>query len=78
MKYIKVKNNRLWNGLISVRSYIVDKAIAQGKGLEVTCNGVTQRIDDPKTGQWGQGFTSKFDGKKYRLVDYKWGQNANI
>ena len=73
VQYIKVKNNRLWNSLISIRSYTVERAIKEGKGIEVTCNGVSKKINDPSIGKWGtEEYISKFDGKKYKLVDYKW------
>lgn len=75
MKYLKVKINRLYNGIASVRDYIVNDAMKKGMGLELICNNCSKKIDYkdlPKGDRGKEKFKSKFDNKEYNLIDYKW------
>lgn len=73
-----VKLNRLYGGDVSLRDYTVDGAIEKGESVEVSCHGQTMylTLDDLKRGVRGtEEYQSKFNGKTYRLVDFKWKPN---
>ena len=73
MRTVRLK--RLFLGLASIRDYIVDDALKNNEGITIICKDQQMHLspEDLKTGQRGtETFTSKFDGKKYKLVDYKW------
>ena len=71
----KIKLNRLFLGLASIRDYIVDDALKNNEGITIICKDQQMYLspDDLKNGQRGtEAFTSKFDNRKYHLVDFEW------
>ena len=72
---VSVKVKKLWMGhLVSVRDYIVNKAIKEG-GLEVQHEGKTMflSVEELKNGSTQtKKLNSKFKKSTYNLVDYRW------
>jgi hypothetical protein len=75
MKYKNIKLNRLYNGKASVRDYIWKELMVKGMGIIFECNGAVMKLE-PKELSKGdvnaKEFESKFDGRKYKLVDFDW------
>lgn len=72
---IKYKIKRLFHGQASVRDYIVVKAMNEKQDIEIICKDERMIIDwqDLHKGkQCPDIFTSKHDGKQYRLIDFEW------
>ena len=72
MRNVKVK--KTFRGCISVRDYIVNKAIKEGAGLVVEYNGEKMTIPHeqlPLGKKSRKTFISQIEGK-YKLVDYRW------
>ena len=72
---VSVKVKKLWMGhLVSVRDYIVNKAIKEG-GLEIEHNGKKMflSVEELKNGNsQTKKLNSKFKKGTYNLVDYRW------
>ena len=78
MKNVKVK--KTWKGCVSVRDYIVKKAIKEGAGLIVEYNGEKMTISHeqlPLGKKSRKTFISQIDGK-YKLIDYKWRPDCKL
>lgn len=73
---IKVQVDKVWLGKVSVRDYIYKKALRQKESLGIVHGKEYMWIpyDKLKSAKTytDQNFTSKFNGKKYRLVDFEW------
>jgi len=73
---IKVQVDKVWLGKVSVRDYIYKKALRQKTSLGITHGSEYMFIPYEKLKSaksfTDESFTSKFDGKKYRLVDFDW------
>jgi hypothetical protein len=73
---MKVKVKKLYNGCVSVRDYTVNKAVKKKESLTIECKGATMIIPNEmilvRGAKGSQPFTSKFDGRSYYLVDFKW------
>jgi hypothetical protein len=73
---IKVQVDKVWLGKVSVRDYIYKKALRQKTSLGIT-HGTEymfipyEKLKSAKS-YTDESFTSKFNGKKYRLVDFDW------
>jgi hypothetical protein len=73
---IKVQVDKVWLGKVSVRDYIYKKALRQKTSLGIT-HGTEymfipyEKLKSAKT-YTDESFKSKFNGKKYRLVDFDW------
>ncbi|QGZ18188.1 hypothetical protein HTVC112P_gp11 [Pelagibacter phage HTVC112P] len=73
---IKVQVDKVWLGKVSVRDYIYKKALIQKTSLGIT-HGTEymfipyEKLKSAKT-YTDESFKSKFNGKKYRLVDFDW------
>lgn len=79
--FISVKVDRLWHGLASVRSYTVDKAIQEGRGLRIEFNGrqMTVHKANVHSGRRNKReFTSKINNERYVLVDYPWKEDRDM
>lgn len=66
---------RLYEGVASLRDYTVDKALRTNEGIKVRCNGQEMYLSpkDLVKGERGtERFISKFDNRKYHLVDFEW------
>ena len=72
---VSVKVKKLWMGhLVSVRDYIVNKAIKEG-GLEVEHDGKKMflSVEELKNGNsQTKKLNSKYKQGTYNLVDYRW------
>ena len=76
--YKTIKLKRLYGNVASVRDYIWKKIIADKKGIIFECNGAKMKIEPWEVSQGDvnkEAFTSRFDNKQYRLVDFKWRTN---
>ena len=73
---IKVRVDKVWLGKVSVRDYIYKKALRKKESLGIEHGNEYMWIpyDKLKSAKsyTDQSFTSKFNGKKYRLVDFEW------
>ena len=73
---IKVRVDKVWLGKVSVRDYIYKKALRKKESLGIVHGKEYMWIpyDKLKSAKsyTDQNFTSKFNGKKYRLVDFEW------
>ena len=72
MRNYEVK--KLWNGRVSLRSYVVDSQIKKNEPIKVTFKNDTMILsvrELMKKDSMTEG-TSKFDGTKYKLYDYVW------
>ena len=73
MKKIKVK--KIFLGLISIRNYIIEKAIKKKEGLIVKFQNqeMTLRYEQLKNGSQfhRHKFKSKYENKEYELIDFK-------
>jgi len=73
---IKVQVDKVWLGKVSVRDYIYKKALRQKTSLGITHGSEYMFIPYEKLksakSYTDESFTSKFNGKKYRLVDFDW------
>lgn len=73
---IKVQVDKVWLGKVSVRDYIYKKALRQKTSLGIT-HGTEymfipyEKLKSAKS-YTDESFTSKFNSKKYRLVDFDW------
>lgn len=70
---------RLWQGLASVRDYVVKDCIVKKQGLRLTLIKTGEVMEIPYENLEKLMFqahktemVSKFDGKKYLLVDFIW------
>ena len=76
MKIIKLK--RLYNGLASLRSYVVDNAIKYNEPVTIECNGAKMTLTPEQLAKGSRNtevIHSKFNNVRYTLVDYKWTPN---
>jgi len=73
---IKVQVDKIWLGKVSVRDYIYKKALRLKQSLGITHGSEYMFIPYDKLKKARQytdeSFTSKFNGKKYKLVDFDW------
>ena len=73
---IKVRVDKVWLGKVSVRDYIYKKALRKKESLGIEHGNEYMWIpyDKLKSAKsyTDQNFTSKFNCKKYRLVDFEW------
>ena len=73
---IKVRVDKVWLCKVSVRDYIYKKALRKKESLGIEHGNEYMWIpyDKLKSAKsyTDQNFTSKFNGKKYRLVDFEW------
>ena len=73
---IKVRVDKIFLGKVSVRDYIYKKALRKKESLGIVHGKEYMWIpyDKLKSAKsyTDQNFTSKFNGKKYRLVDFEW------
>lgn len=74
---IKAEINRLWHGLASVRSNIVNVAIKEREDLLIVLKDRSGAMlvpyDELRNGKENAKlFFSKYDNQPYRLVDYEW------
>jgi hypothetical protein len=73
---IKVEVKKIWLGKVSVREHIYKKALRKKESLGIVHGSEYMFIpyEKLKTAKsyTDQSFTSKYDGKKYRLVDFEW------
>ena len=73
---IKVRVDKVWLGKVSVRDYIYKKALRKKESLGIQHGNEYMWIPYNKLksakSYTDQNFTSKFNGKKYRLVDFEW------
>ena len=73
---IKVQVDKVWLGKVSVRDYIYKKALRLKQSLGITHGKEYMFIPYEKLksakSYTDQSFQSKFNGKKYRLVDFDW------
>lgn len=73
---IKVEVKKVWLGKVSVREHIYKKALRKKESLGIVHGSEYMFIpyEKLKTAKsyTDQSFTSKYDGKKYRLVDFEW------
>lgn len=71
---IKYEATKSYNGFISIRSNIVDRAVAKGKNIVVNFKGQVMTIPSEYLKYAGQlhkkQFKSKFTGKDYELYDF--------
>ena len=67
---------KVWLGKVSVREHIYKKALRKKESLGIVHGSEYMFIpyEKLKTAKsyTDQSFTSKYDGKKYRLVDFEW------
>jgi len=67
---------KIWLGKVSVREHIYKKALRKKESLGIVHGSEYMFIpyEKLKTAKsyTDQSFTSKYDGKKYRLVDFEW------
>jgi len=73
---IKVQVDKIWLGKVSVRDYIYKKCLRKKESLGITHGKEYMWIpyaDLKKAKQYtDESFKSKFNNKKYRLVDFDW------
>ena len=75
---MKVKVNRLYNGIASVRDYLVDRALSNYEELtlELVEKDEEWRIPFHQINKYGKKSKivsrSIYTGKPYRLIDFKW------
>jgi len=71
-----VEVKKVWLGKVSVREHIYKKALRKKESLGIVHGSEYMFIpyEKLKTAKsyTDQSFTSKYDGKKYRLVDFEW------
>jgi len=71
-----VEVKKIWLGKVSVREHIYKKALRKKESLGIVHGSEYMFIpyEKLKTAKsyTDQSFTSKYDGKKYRLVDFEW------
>jgi len=77
MKPKVYKINKLYNGLASVRSYIVHQCIQQGRDLIIRYGNqemyIPYRDLSAKTFQiHHRVFLSRYNGRPYQLIDFRW------
>jgi|TARA_Y100000031_G_scaffold147591_1_gene182830 hypothetical protein len=73
---IKVQVDKVWLGKVSVRDYIYKKALRKKESLGIVHGKEYMFIpygDLKKAKQYtDESFKSKFNDKKYRLIDFDW------
>ena len=73
---IKVQVDKVWLGKVSVRDYIYKKALRLKESLGIVHGNEYMFIPYEKLksakSYTENSFKSKFNGKKYRLVDFDW------
>jgi len=74
---MKVKVKKVWLGHVSVRNYIVEKCIRMKEDLIIEHNGSKKTFPYRSLKTYllnssGEMFISKFNGKKYKLIDFPW------
>lgn len=75
MKLKTIKIKRLWHGLASVRDYIIADCVKKSIGMRVKYDGVSMEFsaDEVKDCTFKlseRDFKSRFDGKRYKLIDF--------
>ena len=81
MEYKTIKLKRLYGNVASVRDYAWEKCVDKNQGIIFVCNGAEMKVEPHEVRAATPGktkFTSKYDGKKYRLVDFQWKAGTNI
>jgi len=75
MKSKKVTVKKLFNGCASVRSYIVEKCIEEGRGITIHYKDFIMGIGYENLENYFQfhkiEFESKYKNSKYQLIDFK-------
>ena len=75
----KIKIRKLLIGHVSIRDYIVEKAIRQKQGIVVSYEGKEMAIPLEKLKHkfqfHQQKFQSHFSEKKYELIDFRFKEN---
>ena len=67
-----VRVKKIYKGYVSVRDYIVKEAIENGEDLVIRYGRQTMVVN-PRKGILSSGeFKSKYGGRKYSLIDFKW------
>lgn len=72
---MRVKVNKLWYGCVSVRDYIVKKALEKGEDLEIEHDGQVMTVPNNMLlfGRKNhQTNVSQFKEQVYDLMDYRW------
>tara|TARA_R100001443_G_scaffold16570_2_gene26714 strand:- start:8004 stop:8270 length:267 start_codon:yes stop_codon:yes gene_type:complete len=73
---IKVQVDKIWLGKVSIRDYIYKKCLKKKESLGITHGTEYMFIPYDKLKQAKQitneSFISKFNGKKYKLIDFDW------
>jgi len=84
-KSFKVKINRLWLGkYASVRDYQVKKALKEKKDLVIELEANREKMHIPyeeikkRALKTDVVYTSRINGKKYKLVDFKWERQKSV
>ena len=72
----EIKVQRLWNGLASVRDYVLIDCIGKKRNIVFKYNGEKMTVTWDRlssSGFWTskKDHISKYTGKKYRLIDFK-------
>ena len=69
---MNIKVNRLFNGIASVRDYIVQECKDKEEKLVILCNDQKMTVNFDKAFQISsRKFKSKFNDMEYQLVDFK-------
>jgi hypothetical protein len=82
---IEYTAKKLFNGHVSIRDYIVKKALRKRESIRVSYEGDKMIIDrkqlkravDSAFRFHAKEFKSAFNGKKYMLYDFVWVKDAN-
>ncbi len=72
---MKTKVNKIYHGKVSVRDYIVKKAMDKKEPLTIEHKGEKMTVAISQLGYGVKNFLhlkSKVDGSEYDLVDYPW------
>lgn len=74
---MNVKVKKVWMGHVSVRDYIVDQCLDRKEDLTVEFDGTHKTypftsLNNHLANCSKNTFISKYDGKKYTLIDFPW------
>lgn len=72
-----VKIKKLWLGHASVRDSVVKSCITKGEDLYIDLMGEVKKypwdsLEDYLKNTSNTTFTSKFNGRQYKLIDFPW------
>jgi hypothetical protein len=76
MKIIKIR--RLWRGIASVRSTIVDDCYKNNRSIQLVLKDETMTLSPREINEKGfqtspgKTFESQYGTESYRLIDFKW------